>query len=159
MPDKAFRFGVVASHTSTPQEWRDLAKHAEIARWKNGCKASRGIALDEKRGWLFSGCNEGTTAVLDVTHDGRIVSTIERGSGFDVIGYSAKLGHLYLAGGACRCLVILGVSPQGKLTFLEQTDAPESTHCAAADDVGHAWVCDPGGGRILRVDDRHASTL
>jgi probable F420-dependent oxidoreductase len=29
VPGKAFRFGVVASHTSTPQEWRDLAKEAE----------------------------------------------------------------------------------------------------------------------------------
>jgi probable F420-dependent oxidoreductase len=26
---KAFRFGIVASHTSTAQEWRDLARHAE----------------------------------------------------------------------------------------------------------------------------------
>jgi hypothetical protein len=28
----------------------DIAKHKEIARWKNGCAGSRGIALDEKRG-------------------------------------------------------------------------------------------------------------
>jgi hypothetical protein len=97
--------------------------------------------------------------VLDIANDGRILSTLDRGSGFDVIGYSPKLGHLYLAGGACSCLIIAGVNPQGELSFLERAPAPGSTHCATADDVGHAWVCDPDGGQILRVDDRQAGTL
>lgn len=130
-----------------------------VAEWPNGCAASRGIALDEARGWLFSGCNEGTAAVLDVAHDGKILSTIARGSGFDVIGYSPKLGNLSLAGKTCSCLVMLGVGAGGQLTFLDRFDAPSSTHCAAADDVGHAWVCDPDGGQLFRVDDTHASSL
>ena len=33
----------------------ELKSHKELARWKNGCKGSRGIALDEKRGLLFVG--------------------------------------------------------------------------------------------------------
>lgn len=137
----------------------DVKTRSIVAEWPNGCAASRGIALDEQRGWLFSGCNEGTVAVLDVAHDGKILSQIERGSGFDVIGYNPRLGHLYLAGGACSCLVTLGVNAQGQLSFLERVSAPASTHCAVADDVGNAWVCDPDGGRILRVPDHHASTL
>ena len=137
----------------------DVKTRAIVAEWPNGCSASRGIALDEARGWLFSGCSEGTAAVLDVGRDGRILSTVARGSGFDVIGYSPGLGHLYLAGSACACLVTLGVDTTGKLSFLERVDAPSSTHCAAADDVGHAWVCDPDGGRLLRVDDPHPSSL
>lgn len=137
----------------------DVHTRAVVAEWPNGCAASRGIALDEARGWLFSGCSEGTAAVLDVAHDGRILSTIARGSGFDVIGYSAVLGHLYLAGTKCSCLVMLGVDAGAQLTFLDRLDAPSSTHCAAADDVGHAWVCDPDGGQLFRVDDTHARSL
>jgi DNA-binding beta-propeller fold protein YncE len=137
----------------------DVTTHSIVGEWVNGCASSRGIAIDETRGWLFAACNEGTVAVLDLDHDGRILSTLARGSGFDVIGYSPKLGHLYLAGGECGCLVTLGVKANGSLRFLERQSAPESTHCAAADDVGHAWVCDPDGGRLLRFDDRQPSTL
>ncbi|HET9932178.1 MAG TPA: hypothetical protein VFQ35_15855 [Polyangiaceae bacterium] len=137
----------------------DVTTHEIVAEWANGCVASRGIALDEQRGWLFSGCSEGTVSVLDVAHAGKLLSQLERGSGFDVIGYNARLGHVYLAGGACSCLVILGVNPQGQLSFLERASAPSSTHCAVADDAGNAWVCDPDAGSILRFVDHHASTL
>jgi len=137
----------------------DLNTRNLVAEWPNGCAASRGIALDEQRGWLISGCGEGTVAVLDVAHDGKILSQMERGSGFDVIGYNPRLGHVYLAGGACSCLVTLGVDPQGQLAFLDRVSAPSSTHCTVADDVGNAWVCDPDAGRILRVADHHPSTL
>lgn len=137
----------------------DVSTRAVVAEWPNGCAASRGIAVDESRGWLFSGCNEGTAALLDIDHDGKVLSTLERGSDFDVIGYNPALGHLYLAGGACGCLVMAGVTAAGQLTFLERRTAAASTHCAAADDVGHAWVCDPDRGRLWRVTDTHPGTL
>lgn len=137
----------------------DVNTRTIVAEWANGCAASRGIALDEQRGWLFSGCNEGTVTVLDVAHGGKLLSRVERGAGFDVMGYNSRLGHLYLAGGACRCVVTLGVNSAGRLSFLASASAPSSTHCAVADDVGNAWVCDPDAGRVLRVVDRHASTL
>ena len=47
---------------------------------------------------MFAACWEGTVTVLDTAHDGKRLSTIARGSGFDVIGYAPLLGHLYLAG-------------------------------------------------------------
>jgi hypothetical protein len=137
----------------------DLATHAVVAEWPNGCEASRGIALDRARGWLFAGCHEGTATVLDVAHDGKLLGSFRRGSGFDVIGYSPVLGHLYLAGGSCRCLVVLGVDTRGALGLLEETAAPDSTHCATADAQSHVWLCDPRGGRLLRVTDRHPATL
>jgi DNA-binding beta-propeller fold protein YncE len=137
----------------------DVTTRAVVAEWPNGCASSRGIALDEARGWLFAACNDGTLTLLDVDHDGHILSTLERGSGFDVIGYSAKLGHLYLAGSSCSCLVIAGVTSRGELSFLERQSAPGSTHCATADDRGNAWVCDPDGGQLLRVEDHQPSSL
>jgi DNA-binding beta-propeller fold protein YncE len=136
----------------------DLTTRAVVAEWPNGCASSRGIAIDEARGFLFAACLEGTTSVLDVDHGGHILSSIAQGSGFDVMGYSPTLGHVYLAGGACQCLVTLGVSANGKLSFLGRQDAPAETHCVAADDVGHAWVCDPKHGSVLRVTDTFAAT-
>jgi DNA-binding beta-propeller fold protein YncE len=137
----------------------DVKTRARVAEWPNGCAGSRGIAVDEERGFVFAGCSEGTLSVLDTRHDGRVLSSIARGSGFDVIGYSAALGHVYLAGTACRCLVVLGVSAAGQLSFLGRFASTSSAHCATADDRGHAWVCDPDGGQLWRVDDPYAASF
>jgi DNA-binding beta-propeller fold protein YncE len=137
----------------------DVTTRAVVEEWPNGCASSRGIALDEARGFLFAACLEGTTSVLDVDHGGHVLSSVAQGSGFDVMGYNPALGHVYLAGSACECLVTLGVSAAGKLSFLARQDAPSDTHCVTADDVGHAWVCDPKHGSLVRVTDSFASTL
>jgi DNA-binding beta-propeller fold protein YncE len=130
----------------------DVVSRALLAEWPNGCAASRGLAIDAERGFFFVDCSEGTVSVLD-TRDGHVLSTEARGSGFDVLGYDEALQHLYVAGGACGCLVVFGVSAQGALSFLERFDAPASTHCATADQQGHAWVCDPDEGQLWRVND------
>lgn len=136
----------------------DVRSRAVLDEWPNGCAASRGLAVDEARGFFYAGCDEGTVSVLDASHGGRLLSSMARGAGYDVIGYSPALGHLYLAGAPCSCLAVLGVSSAGALSFLGRFQATPSTHCAAADDEGHAWVCDPDGGRLLRVDDPYPAS-
>jgi DNA-binding beta-propeller fold protein YncE len=136
----------------------DVTTRKLISEWPNGCASSRGLALDEAKGFFFSGCSEGTVSVLDTAHDGRILSSISRGAGYDVIGYNPSLGHLYAAGTACACLVVLGVSRRGELSFLGRFDATGSAHCATADERGHAWVCDPDGGQLLRVPDPYPAS-
>ncbi len=131
----------------------DVRTRALVSEWPNGCAASRGLAVDEARGFFFAGCSEGTLSVLDAAHDGHVLSSIARGAGYDVIGYNPSLGHVYLAGTACRCLVVLGVSATGQLGLLGRFDAENGSHCAVADDRGHAWVCDPDGGQLWRIDD------
>jgi hypothetical protein len=73
----------------------DVKTRAIVAEWPNGCAASRGLAVDEQRGFFFAGCLEGTLSVLDTGHDGRVLSSIARGAGFDVIGYNSTLGHVF----------------------------------------------------------------
>jgi DNA-binding beta-propeller fold protein YncE len=131
----------------------DLAKHAEVARWKNGCKASRGIALDESRGFLFVGCDEGKATALDVAHDGKLLGTADTGNGVDIIAYDAKRSHLYVPGGDAATLTIIGVAPSGKLAVLGKVAVAADSHCVTVDDVGHAYVCDPGHGALLVVTD------
>jgi hypothetical protein len=137
----------------------DVQTHAPVGEWPNGCAASRGLAVDESRGFFFASCDEGTTSVLDASHGGRVLASMARGAGYDVIGYSPSLGHLYLAGTACRCLLVEGVSAAGQLSFLGRFNAASGAHCAVADDRGNAWVCDPGGGQLWRVHDSYPPSL
>jgi hypothetical protein len=136
----------------------EIATHKEVARWKNGCKASRGIALDEKRGLLFIGCDEGKATVLDVTHDGKQVGSAGTGKGVDIIAYSPGLAHLYVPGGDSATLTILGVGPGGKLDVLGSVAVAADSHCVAADDAGHAYVCDPKQGALLVVTDPYPAS-
>ncbi|HEY4183293.1 MAG TPA: hypothetical protein VGM90_41000 [Kofleriaceae bacterium] len=131
----------------------DLAKHEETARWKNGCKASRGIALDEKRGVLFVGCDEGKATALDVAHDGKLLGTVTTGAGVDIIAYDSKLAHLYVPGGDAATLTIIGVGKTGALTALGSVAVAKDSHCVTVDDSGHAYVCDPARGALLVVTD------
>jgi len=132
----------------------DLRTHKEVARWKNGCKGSRGIALDEDRGFLFVGCEEGKAVTLDVVHEGKILGTASSGSGVDIIAYSPNLKHLYLPGGASATMAILSVADTGALTVLQTVPTAPDAHCVAADATGGIYVCDPKQGRLLvYVDD------
>ena len=131
----------------------DLAQHRERARWKNGCKGSRGIALDDKRALLLVGCDEGKVTALDVAHDGRLVGSAATGKGVDVIAYSPRLGHLYVPGGDSATLTIVGVGAGGRLEPLGSVAAAEDAHCVATDDAGHAYVCAPKQGALLIVTD------
>jgi hypothetical protein len=133
----------------------DLAQHKEIARWKNGCVASRGIALDEKRGFLFVGCEEGKATALDVAHDGKQLGAVATGKGVDIIAYSPTLAHLYAPGGDAATLTIIGVGSSGALAVLGTVPAVEDAHCVTVDDSGHAYVCDPKHGALLVVTDAY----
>lgn len=131
----------------------ELKSHKEVARWKNGCKASRGIALDDRRGLLFVGCDEGKATALDVTRNGKQVGEAATGKGVDIIAYAPSLGHLYVPGGDSATLTILGVDASGKLDVLGSVAAATDSHCVATDDAGHAFVCDPRSGALLVVTD------
>lgn len=136
----------------------DIAKHAEVARWKNGCKGSRGIALDPTRALLFVGCDEGKAVALDLAHEGKQVGTADTGKGVDIIAYNPALAHLYVPGGDSATLTILGVSTAGKLSVLGSVAVAADSHCAAVDDANHAYVCDPKHGALLVVTDPFAAT-
>lgn len=126
----------------------DLAGRKIIATWKNGCRGSRGIALDEERGYLFTGCAEGKAAVLSVT-DGREISTASSGSGVDIIDYDSAAKRLYLPGGKSATMAIYDVSAEGKLSLRRVVPTAEGSHCVAVAPNGTAYVCDPRRGQLL----------
>lgn len=135
----------------------DLKQRRIVARWKNGCSGSRGIALDEKRGWLFAGCDEGKAVVLDAGRGGAILSSVSAGAGVDVIAYNPALRHLYLPGADSATMAVLAVSDAGRLSLVRSVKTAQGAHCVAADASGGAWVCDPNHGRLLFLEDSEKS--
>jgi hypothetical protein len=132
----------------------DLGTRKPVAAWDNGCKGSRGIALDEARGFLFVGCEEGKAVVLDAGHDGRVLGSLSPGvDGVDIIAYNGKLAHLYLPGASSATMAILAVAPDGTLRALATVKTVDDAHCVSEDDRGGVWVCDPRHGRLMHVSD------
>jgi DNA-binding beta-propeller fold protein YncE len=131
----------------------DAKTRAIVATWSAGCSDPRGIWFDEARDVLLVGCEDGTATALDVAHDGRLLSTVKSGSGVDIIAYDAKRGHLYLPGDESATMAIIGLSTKGVLAILGVVPTVKDAHCVTTDERGHAYVCDPRGGRLLVVDD------
>jgi DNA-binding beta-propeller fold protein YncE len=113
----------------------DVHARAVVEQWSNGCSASRGIALDEARGLLFSGCAEGRATAADVTHGGTPLVTLDvPARGIDVIDYAPALGHLYLPGQSNATMAVVGVDAGGALTLVGTAPTVGGAHCVAADD-------------------------
>jgi hypothetical protein len=136
----------------------DLRTRATAATWDNGCVDSRGIALDEERGWLIAGCAEGKATLLDAGHDGARLGALADGSGVDVIAYNPALRHVYLPGARSRTMAIVGLAPTGAPTLLGRVTTAAGAHCVAADDLGNAWVCDPAHGQLLLFHDPYPAS-
>jgi DNA-binding beta-propeller fold protein YncE len=130
----------------------DLKSHQVLSRWKNGCRGSRGIAMDNPRGFLLVGCDEGKLSVLDL-RTGRLLGQASSGDGVDIISYNPRLAHAYLPGGASGTMAIIGISTKGAAAVLSALNTANGAHCVASDDRGNAYVCDPNGGRLLIVKD------
>ena len=93
----------------------DLKSRKIVERWKNGCKGSRGIAMDAARGLLFVGCDEGKLSVLDLK-TGAQLGSASSGSGVDIIAYNPRLAHAYLPGEESGTMAIVGISAKGTAT-------------------------------------------
>jgi hypothetical protein len=136
----------------------DLDRRAIVARFANGCRGARGLALDPEHGLAFVGCEEGKVVALDVAHDGKLAGSAAAGRGVDVIAFSARLGHLYAPGADAANLTVVGVGPRGALDVLGTVATAPDAHCVAADDAGNAYVCDPGRGRLLVLRDPYPAS-
>lgn len=135
----------------------DLHKRGVVARWKNGCRGSRGLALDAARGFLFVGCEEGKLVSLRAS-DGSHLGEASSGDGVDIIAYAPNLHHAYLPGAASATMAVVGISPSGKPAVLATVATAADAHCVTADDIGNAYICDPQKGQLLIFHDSLPAT-
>jgi len=134
----------------------DVHSRAIVARWKNGCRSSRGIALDRDRGFLIAACAEGRATVLDV-RDGHLLSNIETDSGVDIISFGARARHVYVPGAETGVLFVASLSSDGQLAAVGRVATVRGAHCVTVDERGNVYVCDPAHGRLLVIHDGTAS--
>ena len=131
----------------------DIKTHEMVAQWTNTCEGSRGIAIDEKRGFLFIAGKEGKLVVLDLNANGRVLSSIQSDPGADIISYNPMLAHLYCAAGPGATMAIVGVSANGQLSLLGVANTARGCRGAVADDRNNVWVTDPEHGQLLLFRD------
>jgi len=132
----------------------DLARRAVVGKWSNGCRGSRGIALDEPRGLLFTGGAEGKATAADVAHGGKIVGSVDvGGGGVDIVDYDSGRSRLYVPSGEKAALAVIGVAPDGALALLGHVPTVSGAHCVAVDRGGKAFVADPRRGAMLVIRD------
>lgn len=136
----------------------DVGTHAIAEQFSNGCKGSRGIALDPRKGFLFVGCSEGKAVVLDLRHAGKVVGTAETASGVDIIAVNLALNHLYVPAASDGSVSVLAVRGNGTLTRLGSLPAAPGAHCVTSDDHSRVWVCSPAAGAVLVFDDTFPRT-
>jgi hypothetical protein len=135
----------------------DLKKRAIVDQWPNGCADSRGLAMDSARVQLFVGCKEGKLSVLDLKA-GKPLGEATSGSGVDIIAYNPKLKDVYLPGAKSATLAVIEISGTGEPKIVGTVPTAKGAHCAAFDDRGQVYVCDPHGGRLLMFEDSFTAT-
>jgi hypothetical protein len=109
--------------------------------------------MDDARGFLFVGCDEVKLSVLDRSTDAQLGSA-SSGAGVDIIAYNPELHHGYLPGEDSATMAVIGISSKEEATVLQTVNTARGSHCAAADDRGNVYICDPLPGRLLVLKDR-----
>ena len=137
----------------------NLVTHTLAEQFPNGCKSSRGIALNSTKGLLFVGCSEGKAVVLDIDHSGRFLGSEGTASGVDIIAANLDLNHLYVPAASDGSVTVLGIRGNGTLTRLGSMRAAPGAHCVASDDHSRVWICSPDAGALLVFDDTFPRTL
>jgi len=84
--------------------------------WPEG---PHGLGSDPKAGLLFVACST-LVEVLDVGHDGAILSKIDTGDGVDDIYYSPATHMLYVGAAKAAKLTIARADDKGKLSVITQ---------------------------------------
>jgi DNA-binding beta-propeller fold protein YncE len=135
----------------------DVAKHAVLSTWDNGCKGSRGIAFDGDAKLVLVGCEEGKVVALDAS-TGAIKGSLQTSvSDVDIIAFNPALRHVYVPG--AKSMAIVSLSKAGAFAPLGLVaTADDEAHCVVADNHAQAWVCDPKKGRVLVVKDTYPAT-
>jgi hypothetical protein len=130
----------------------DVRKRAIVSTWKS-CNDPSGIAVDSKRGFVFVACGD-HVIVLDPTHDGRVAGSVATGAGVDNIDYVEQTGLLYVAAQDAAQLTIARVDDAGKPVPVAVVPTTKGARSVVASGEGDAYVIDPVGGRILKVEPK-----
>jgi DNA-binding beta-propeller fold protein YncE len=123
----------------------DLQSHKTVGTWKPACgeDGPHGLRLDEKRGHLFVACST-RSEVLDVAHDGKVLSSGDTGDGVDDIDYSSATHELFVGAGKTGELTIFNVDAHGKLSVAAKVPTKAGARNPAVAKDGTVYLAHSG---------------
>ena len=128
----------------------DVRTKTIVSKWNPGSTVLGGMALDPARGFLFVACGDHVVN-LDTTHDGKILDSIQTGTGLDNIDYSPEKKLVYAAAGQDATLTIAEVSDDGKFQLKATVPTVKGARTVVAGKDEAAYLIDPLAGRILKL--------
>lgn len=123
----------------------DLKTHKTVATWNPSCGKGgpHGIGLDAKAGHLYIAC-DALAEVMDVGHDGAILSKLDTGDGVDDIHYEPATHMLYVGAANEAKLTIARSDAKGHLSVVTQIPTKEGARNAAVAKDGTVYLAHGG---------------
>lgn len=123
----------------------DLGTRKTVATWSPACgeDGPHGLRVDTKAGFLFVACST-RVEVLDVGHDGKVLSSLDTGDGVDDIDYAAATGNLYVGAAAAGELTIAHVDARGELAAVARVPVHAGARNPAVTDKGVVYLAHSG---------------
>jgi hypothetical protein len=97
---------------------------------------------------VFVACTD-HALVLDGSHEGALLGTLDTGAGVDNLEYEGTVKLLYVAARSAARLTIARIGAKGQPSVVATAKTAEGARNAVVDSTGHAYVADPLGARLL----------
>jgi DNA-binding beta-propeller fold protein YncE len=128
----------------------DVKTHKPKASWPLDCGTDgpRGVAVDGEHSFVFVACTD-HLLVLDGSHEGAKLATLDTGAGVDNIEWLAPQRLLYVAAGKAAKLTVARIDDKGQPTVVATGASVEGARNGVVDGSGNAYVADSNGARLL----------
>ena len=123
----------------------DLKTHKTLATWIPSCgkEGPHGLRLDATDGHLFVACST-LAEVLDVGHDGAVLSMVDTGDGVDDIDYAPATHMLYVGAAKAAKLTIAHADQSGHLISVAQVPTQAGARNAVVTKDGTVYLAHAG---------------
>jgi hypothetical protein len=88
---------------------------------------------------------------MDVDHDGKVLSSVDTGSGVDDIDYAPATHLLYVGAARAGQLTIAKCDPDGKLSTVATVKTPVGARNPAATDAGAVYLAHSAFGGLSGI--------
>jgi DNA-binding beta-propeller fold protein YncE len=128
----------------------DVKTHRPKATWSLDCGSDgpRGVAVDVEHGFVFVACTD-HVVVLDGSHDGAKLASLDTGAGVDNIDWLAPQRLLYVAAGKASKLTVARIDDKGQPTVVAAGASTAGARNGVADASGNAYVADAANAQLL----------
>ena len=119
----------------------DLKTHKTVATWQPHCgeEGPHGLSLDPAGGHLFLACST-LAEVLDVAHDGAVLSKVDTGDGVDDLHYSPDTHELYVGAAQAAMMTIARADAKGQLSVVAKVPTHQGARNAIVAKDGSIYL-------------------